>query len=198
MSAQTFNGVQIGGTVSQPKIINQSDKPVIGYAVQRITDSGYNPVVSVVDFHGFAVGKAIQPGEENPLGRFNVVRTSQSQTEGTPLEYELRAVLFADGEFHGPEEIFQDFSGRISAVRSFALGVLHDENKYQTLAQQVHVQSPNEILQRMRTATLDMRPFDLDSNVASMILNIRSKQGEPEADAALARLAALPEVWKIQ
>jgi hypothetical protein len=91
-----------------------------------------NQVASVVDFYRLAVGKAIQPGEEHPLGRFNVVRTaSQSQTVGTPLGYELRAVLFADGEFHGPDEIFQDFSGRISAVRSFALGVLHDENKYQ-------------------------------------------------------------------
>jgi hypothetical protein len=40
--------------------------------------------------------------------------------------------------------------------------------------------------------------YPLDSTVASTILNIRSKQGEQEADAALARLAALPEVWKIQ
>jgi hypothetical protein len=36
MSAQTF---RVGGTGDQPKIINQSDKPVIGYAVQRITDT---------------------------------------------------------------------------------------------------------------------------------------------------------------
>ena len=50
----------------------------------------------------------------------------------------------------------------------------------------------------MRTATLDMRPLELDSTVASTILNIRSRQGEPETDAALARLAALPKVWKIQ
>jgi hypothetical protein len=105
-------------------------------------------------------------------------------------------VLFADGRFYGPDPIFLAFSERISAVRSFALGVLHDQNKYQNLAE--HIQSPQEILRRMRTATLDMRSLELNSPVASTILNIRSKQGEQEADAALARLAALPEVWKIQ
>jgi hypothetical protein len=190
MSAQTFDGVQVGGTVERPSIINRSGKPIIGYAVQRITDSGYNPVVSVVGFYTLSVGKAIQPGEEHPLGPFNVVRTA-SQTPGTPLGYELRAVLFADGRFYGPDSIFLDFSERISTARGVALGVQHDPNKYQTLAQ--HVLSPEEVLQRMRTATLDMGA-ELDSNIASMILDIRSKQGEQEADAAIGRLAALPEV----
>ena len=38
MSAQTLNGVRIGGNALQPSIINQSDKPMIGYVVQRIGD----------------------------------------------------------------------------------------------------------------------------------------------------------------
>jgi hypothetical protein len=70
------------------------------------------------------------------------------------LSVRLEGGAFADGEFHGPDEIFQDFSGRISAVRSLALGVVHNQNKYQTLAQ--HLQSPQEKVRRMRTA-LDMR-----------------------------------------
>lgn len=48
MSAQTFNGVRVGGTADQPKIINQSDKPVIGYAVQRIADAEVKPISDVV------------------------------------------------------------------------------------------------------------------------------------------------------
>ena len=106
----------------------------------------------------------------------------------------MNALLFADGEFYGPDEIFQDFSGRISKVRSLALAVLHDGNKYQTLAQ--HLLSPLEIYRRMRTATLDMRSLEADSTVASTILDIRAKQGEQEAEAAIARLAALPEVTR--
>jgi hypothetical protein len=90
MSAQDFHGLSIGGTVQAPTIVNHSDKPIIGYAVQRVTTTGLNALVSVVNFHSLAVGKAIQPGEEHPLGRFNVVRTA-SQTVGTPLGYELRA-----------------------------------------------------------------------------------------------------------
>jgi hypothetical protein len=42
MSAQCFNGVRVEGAADQLKIINESDKPVIGYAVQRITDAGVN------------------------------------------------------------------------------------------------------------------------------------------------------------
>jgi hypothetical protein len=38
MSARSFNGVRLAGPADQLKIINESDKPVIGYAVQRITD----------------------------------------------------------------------------------------------------------------------------------------------------------------
>jgi hypothetical protein len=111
-----LNGVRIGGNALQPSIINQSDKPIIGYAVQRIADSAYNPVVSFVDFYGLAVGKGIQPGEEHPLGRFNVIRiASRGQAEGTLLGYDLKAVLFADGRFYGPDPIFLDFSERISA-----------------------------------------------------------------------------------
>jgi hypothetical protein len=197
MSAQTFNGVRVGGNSLRPSIVNRSDKPLIGYVGQRIGDSGYGPVASVVDFDSLAVGKAIQPGEEHPLDQFNVIRIASSgQAEGALLRYDLNAVLFADGEFYGPDEIFQDFSERISTVRSLALGVPYDENKYESLAQ--HVLSPLEIFRRMRTATLGMRSLEADSTVASTILDIRSKQGDQEADAALARLAALSEVWKRQ
>lgn len=37
MSPQTFNGVRV-----VPSIIDQLDKLMIGYAIQRITDSGNN------------------------------------------------------------------------------------------------------------------------------------------------------------
>ena len=58
MSGQAFNGVRLGGTADQFTIINESDKPVIGYAVQRITDTGVNPISSVVLFNWLAAGKA--------------------------------------------------------------------------------------------------------------------------------------------
>jgi hypothetical protein len=80
--------------------------------------------------------------------------------------------------------------------RSLALG--NDPQPKQVPDSRTARSIPPEILRRMRTATLDMRPLELDSTVASTILNIRSRQGEPETDAALARLAALPKVWKIQ
>jgi hypothetical protein len=193
MNAQDFHGVSIGGTVDAPTIVNNSDRPAIGYAVERITDSGYGPVVTVVDFPSLAVGNAIQPGKEQPLARFNVIRiASRGQTKSTTLGYELRAVLFADGTFYGPDSIFLDFSERISAVRRLALGVQHDPNKYRTLAK--HLLSPLEILRRLRTATLDRRSLEPYSTVASTILDIRNRQGEQEAEASLQRLAALPEV----
>lgn len=62
MSPQTSSGVRVGGTVERPSMINQSDKPMLGYSIQRITDSGNNAIVTAVGFHRLAAGKAIQPG----------------------------------------------------------------------------------------------------------------------------------------
>jgi hypothetical protein len=58
LKAQTFNGVQVGGTLSRPTIVNQSSKPVIGYAVQITTTTGINPVISDVDFDSIAAIEA--------------------------------------------------------------------------------------------------------------------------------------------
>ena len=196
MNAQTFDGVGVGGTVERPSIINQSDKPIIGYCVQRITDDGVNPVSSVVLFHWVAAGKAIQPGQEQPFGLLAPFRPcglgGNERTESTTLRYELKAVLFADGEFQGDDEIFNDFSRRISAVKNLAIDAQYDQNKHQTLAQY----NVAALLKGLRNASQDINMLEAKMTAAGIILKIRDKKGEQEAEAAIGRLAALPEITK--
>jgi hypothetical protein len=44
LKAQTFKDVEVGGALSRPTIVNQSSKPVIGYAIQITTTTRTNPV----------------------------------------------------------------------------------------------------------------------------------------------------------
>ena len=187
--AQDFHGVTVSGAGGGYTIVNHSPKPVMGYAIQRNTTAGPGSVSSVVDLGSWAAGKPIEPGEERPLERFNVVRVSD---EGETIGYELKAVLFADGTFFGPESIFQNFSDTMSTVRSLARDVQYSENKYNILAQHKAAFSDREtILKAMRTPSVDSC---LRTNMAHVILGIRDSRGEQEAEAALARLAALPDI----
>jgi hypothetical protein len=199
MSAQTFNGVTMGGTATRPTILNQSDKPIMGYAVQRTTTTGIDPVFSVVDLQSLTTGEPIQPGEERWLGPFNVVRvSSMSRDKGEPISHELKGVLFTDGTYCGLDFLFPDFSSRISTVRSLARDAqCAGEDKYTILAQhKVAFADPQTILKAMRTPSVDSRALALRYNMAGIILSIRDTSGEQEAEAALARLAALPDVVK--
>jgi hypothetical protein len=67
------------------------------------------------------------------LGRFNVARVSG---EGETIGDELKAVLFTDGTYYGPESIFTDFTYMISTVRSLPRDAQSSADKYDILAQQ--------------------------------------------------------------
>jgi hypothetical protein len=196
MNAHTLNGVRVGGTPDRPSLINQSDKPIIGYAVQRVTDIGVNPVLSVVLFGWVAAGKAIQPGEEQTLGLVAFHSRGLDGTErpkSTTLRYDLKAVLFADGEFQGDnDEAFQDFSQKVSTVRTLALDAQYDQNKYQTLAQY----NIAALLEGLRNASPDVFAIEAKTAAATIILEIHDQNGEQEGNAAIERLAALPGITK--
>ena len=119
------------------------------------------------------------------------------------LSYELRAVLFADGTVIGPESIFVDFSHKVTTVRSLARDAQNAaQDKYRLLEQDKQTM-PRAILDALgkgapvRPGTSqDFQKLKLRMQISNAILGIRDKQGEQEAEAALARLAALPDVVK--
>ena len=194
LKAQTFNGVQVGGTLSRPTIVNQSSKPVIGYAVQITTTTGINPVISDVDFDSIAAGKPIEPGEERPLKSFPAFRTGgRGRVVGEPVSNELKAVLFADGTFQGPDGVFLDFSKRLSEVRGVGLSFQGEPNKYRTLEEYTAILSKD--LSRPITSA-DVQGADRSYAAAKIIFEIRDQKGESEAVAALNRFASLPEVTR--
>jgi len=194
MKAQPFNGVQVGGTLSRPTIVNQSSKPVIGYAVQITTTTRTNPVFSDVDFDSIAAGKPIQLGEERPLKSFPVFRPGgRGRVAGEHVSNELKAVLFADGTFQGPDAVFLDFSKRLSVVKGVALSFQGDPNKYQTLEEYTGILSKD--LSRPIT-NADVQAADRSYFAAKTIFEIRDQKGETEAEAALNRFASLPEVTR--
>jgi hypothetical protein len=215
MSAQDFNGVTVSGAGGQCTIVNHSNKPLIGYALQGHTATGLRSVFGFthtgtgrkhipghVDFGSWAVGKPMQPGEERHAAMIGGFTTSRLVRGGAApvfeeipaeeeeiLSYELTAVLFADGTFIGPDDILADFSKQIHTARSLAQNTQLLEDKYAALKQ-------HEFVNAMRrfNASTDMEALMPRSNVAHAILRIWDAQGEQEAEAALARLAALPDV----
>ena len=206
MAQNNINGVSIGSINTpdgpMPVLVNSSDKPLIGFTVQRTTTTGRDPVFTVVDLNSLVRGKPIQPGEERPLGLANVIRVGRpdgsSTGEEETLGYALMAALFGDGTFYGPDSVFLDFSRRISMTRSLARDAQYArEDKYTILAQHKEAfADPRTILKAMRTPSVDFRALELRSTMAGIILSIRDRKGEREADAALAKIASLPDVTR--
>jgi hypothetical protein len=217
MSEQDFCGVTVSGAGGRYTIVNHSTKPVLGYAMQGHTAAGPKPVFGFVhtttglrpipghvNFGSWATGKLMQPGEERHVAMISGFSSSRPVRVGTTttweeittdkeeiLSYELTAVLFADGTFYGPDDILADFSKQIDTARKMARDTQYLEDKYTALKQ-------HEFLRAMRSvnASTDIQALLHRSNVVNAILRIRDTQGEAEAEAALARIAALPDVTK--
>ena len=217
MSAQDFHGVTVSGSSGRYTIVNHSTKPVLGYAMQGHTTTGPKPVFGYVhtttglrpiaghvDFGSWAAGKPMQPGDERHLAMLSGFSSAKPVRVGTAtaweeitadkeeiLSYELTAVLFADGTFYGTDDVFADFSKQIDTARSLARDTRNLEDKYTALEQ-------DEFLKAMRrvNASTDIQALLHRANVAFAILRIRDAQGESEAEAALGRLAALPDVTR--
>jgi hypothetical protein len=217
MSAQDFHGVTVHGAGGRYTIVNHSAKPVLGYAIQGHTTTGLSsvfgyvhittglrPISGHVDFGSWAAAKPMQPGEERHVAmlrgfssaRLVRVGTATAWEEETAdkeeiLSYELTAVLFADGTFYGPDDVLADFSKQIDTARSMARDTQYLEDKYTALEQDEF----SKALRRVNAST-DIQALLHRANVAFAILRIRDAMGESEAEAALARIAALPDVTK--
>jgi hypothetical protein len=206
--AQEFHGVTVSGTGKGYAITNHSTKPVMGWAIQsRTANGGLRPISGRVDFGSWAAGKPMQPGEERHAAMLRGFSSSRLVRVGTTtaweevttnkeeiLSYELTAVLFADGTFYGPDDVFQDFSGQVDTVRSQARDALYAQDKYDILSQQR--MSPRDMVNAMRNPNTDIQALVQRSGVAQIILSIRDAKGESEAAAAIGRLAALPDVQR--
>ena len=147
----------------------------------------------------------MQPGEERHVAMMSGFTSSRLVRAGTApptfeeipadkeetLSYELTAVLFADGTFYGRDDVFADFSKQIDTARSMARDTQNLEDKYTALKQ-------HEFLTAMRSvnASTDVQALLHRSYVAFAILRIRDANGEQEAEAALGRLAALPDIQR--
>ena len=181
MSAQTLNGVTVGGTIENPTIINKSSKPVMGYAIYRHTANGRFLKV-VMDVDSIANNTPIAFGEERSA--LGLAGSFRSGSEGREVSgYSLAAVLFSDGTFTGPDEMLQIFSSRLYELRSAARDTQYLPDKYR-------------IMEDDRRALLREAKVNTRTSLSHTLLVIRELKGEPEAEAALARLANLPDVTK--
>jgi hypothetical protein len=176
--------------------------PVIEYAVERITDNGINHLFTRLSLDSIALGTPLMPGTERPMASMirgmtkSVIdpNTGQFTDEGKPLRYELRAVLFADGTYYGIEGLFVEFSGNVANIRSMARDTQCLADKYTAVEQErgafnAWVKSPKK-------ASIDVTALNLRSNIADIVLTIKAHDGEDGAEAAIARIAALPDVVK--
>jgi hypothetical protein len=129
MNAQDFHGVSIGGT-DAATITNNSAKPLMGWVMERITTTGCNPLFHDVDYGALTKGTSLQPGQSVTRQMIGVhtfrcrvkgsTGTASVVNEGDVVSWQILAVLFTDGTFYGPDDLFQKMSSDITGVRSMA------------------------------------------------------------------------------
>ena len=210
MSAQAFNGVTLRRVANRFTITNQSTKPILGYTLERNTR--ISPTQSVVDIGSLAIGKLLQPGEERTFYMFGGLRSVTSSgksvspsgnEEEEAFNYELMAVLFADGTFYGSDSILLEFSSMISIARSLALDMQYAAQDKYLLLEQDKQAGPRLILDALRKGppvrpgtSQDLQKAELRMQMSNALLWIRDSKGYEEVEAALARIAALPDIVK--
>jgi hypothetical protein len=170
-----------------------------------------SPTRTLVDVGSLAMGKLMQLGEERTFYMFGGFRSvSLSGKSVSPLgneeeefNYKLMAVLFADGTFYGPDSILLEFSSIISIARSLARDTQSAAQDKYRLLEQDKQEGPQLILDALRNGapvrpgtSQDLQKAELRVQMSNALLWVRDSKGEQEADAALARIAALPEVTR--
>ena len=175
LMAQNFNGVSIGGTPQEPTIVNHSWKAIMGYALNP--NNGARIKV-IFDDSWIANNELIAPGEER-----SALGLAGSFHRGSLAEarYTLFAVLFADGTVIGTEAVLRDFSNKIALSRSIARDMQYQQDKYTVMAA-----DRKELFQGNR---LNHRML-----MSHTLLTIKETSGEAEAEAAISRLASIPDV----
>jgi hypothetical protein len=194
MSAQDFHGISIAdgpkdtesGAV-MPLVVNNTAKTVVGFAVQRNT-TGVSPIDSIVGFQSIARGTGILPGERRAMPGIGMFAFDG---EGDFKGYSVKAVLFDDMTFIGPEEVYRDFSERISTIRSMARDVQYSNNR-------VAVLEGHRSGRGSTTASVNVNAKALQhrASMAGILLLIQELDGDAAMDAAVTRLSALPDVTK--
>jgi hypothetical protein len=100
------------------------------------------------------------------------------------------AILLEDMTFYGPDQVLQDFAGRISAIRSMARDVQYSTDRAATLA--LHMAPPK--LAAGAPASLDYMAIRHRMDMATMLTWVKNQKGDDAMNEAITRIAALPDV----
>lgn len=214
--SKPFHGISISGTTT-PTITNNSDQPLLGLIYQRF-GGDMNPIVHSVEFGRIASGKLLQPGESTGQdgaysmeGVFKRRMRRQDGTvvmEGPTTGYKILAVLLANGAFYSQatardvkahnrngdpvtdsavqDRLFKNLSEQITAIRAAAIGM-----QSQTAAERRA--AINNALKRRPTPQASIDPGQDDRDQLALML---SQMNDDQVTAAVARIAALPDVVK--
>ena len=178
-----MSNVSVGADPLRPTLVNHSENAIIGYVIQKKTAAGVNAVFRVFDIEAIAAGRLIQPGEEGLIGPFvenpigiaippGTERNIQQWRTSPAIGYKLMSVLFSDGTFYGSSGTFVVFQIRMAALRRIGrIG--------------------------LNVKALEDTKGEIGPAAAKVILQILNQKGESEAEAALSRFAALPEVTRV-
>jgi hypothetical protein len=180
-----MGNVSIGADLLRPTLVNHSENAIIGYVIQKKTAAGVNSTFRVFDIEAIAAGRLIQPGEEGPIGpvvenlenplAIAVPRGAEGNIQqwrmAPAIGYKLMAVLFSDGTFYGSSATFVTFQIRMAALRRVGrIG--------------------------LNVKALEDTKGEIGLAAAKVILQILNQKGKAEAEAALSRLASLPQVTR--
>lgn len=201
MSAQTSTliglpdlNVGLAGSLELPVVINRSGKNIIGY-VLRLTDD-VRPIGRII-LHVRRLAReplesvhVLLSGENGFIDGFIPVERSTIINKMS-----LDAVIFADGEFAGPDtaHLFDIISMRVDATREFALQVLNDTGIIETIARSFH----SRFKARIGRALEEIQIPEAQDKAAQELYGIQQSDGIEAARQAAERLSKLPKLWRV-
>jgi hypothetical protein len=185
--------VGLAGSPELPVVINRSDRNIIGY-VLRLTD--YVRPIGRMILH---IGRLAR----EPLESVHVVLSGENgfidgfiPAERSTIinKMSLDAVIFADGEFAGPDtaDLFDVISMRVDATREFALQALDDTGRIETMAR---ARLSRFKARRGRTHE-EIQIAEAQDKAAEEFYRIQLSDGIEAARQAAERLSKLPKLWR--
>ena len=134
--------IGIEGSFDAPTLVNNSGRTIIGYTLHVEDDSAMQSNIPV-----YRISHGIAPGTRDVLVRVDDLGAAQAagrqalprhiHRDGTPVvvsRTSLDSVIFADGEFAGPDvgQSYRFSAAHIDATRDFAVQALADMTRVET------------------------------------------------------------------
>lgn len=210
MSAQTLIGLPslklgLEGTFDAPILANNSGRVIIGYRLCVEDETPVHTNIPVYRLAGISSGtkdtyvRVDGLDEARAAGRQAMARAVHY--DGTPVivsRISLDGVIFADGEFAGPDvsQGYRFAAAHVNAMREFAFQALADMTSIEAAVRTWQNTAPQNRFFRKGHEAEQLIATQAEDDLAAALYSIQQTSGIEAARLEAYRLSQLPKLWK--